>query len=129
MSWQDIAKEFDFPHETPWTDVLQRMSEEIAKLRNTVVELELMVEGRNHEIIGLKKLTTQDPEHGNEYAIVCHYKEQNRIMRDALESIAAEKCNPSFDSALPKLQRGQLISVIDTDMRIAREALKVFNGE
>jgi hypothetical protein len=45
------------------------------------------------------------------------------IYREALESIAAEKCKPSFDEQLHKLDRAALISIVDTDTRIAREAL------
>lgn len=43
--------------------------------------------------------------------------------REALSSIAAEKCEPDFDSVIHKLERGNLISIIDTDTAIAREAL------
>ena len=43
---------------------------------------------------------------------------------EVLESIAAEKCNPPFDETLPKLERGSLISIIDTDTKLAREALE-----
>lgn len=42
---------------------------------------------------------------------------------EALESIAAEKCSPSFDSVLKNLDRGKLISIIDTDTALARQVL------
>lgn len=44
-------------------------------------------------------------------------------MEEVLESIAAEKCKPSFEEQLSKLERGALISIIDTDTKLARDAL------
>lgn len=44
--------------------------------------------------------------------------------REVIESIAAEKCNPSFDEVLPTLERGKLISIIDCDTALAREWLE-----
>ena len=49
--------------------------------------------------------------------------------KEVLESIAAEKCKGSFEETLHKLQHGELISIIDTDTRLAREAMKSFPFE
>lgn len=56
-------------------------------------------------------------------AVVPKLEQAARIMFEALESIAAEKCKPDFDTQLPKLGRGSLVSIIDTDTAVAREAL------
>lgn len=43
---------------------------------------------------------------------------------ETMTSIAAEKCKPSFDSVLNSLERGKLISIIDTDTALARQFLQ-----
>ena len=61
--------------------------------------------------------------HVIEYSAYESLKAERDRYREALESIAAEKCSPSFDEVLPRLERGKLISIIDTDTHIARAAL------
>lgn len=76
---------------------------------------------------GAEELPKSHPKvkyHVIEYSAYETQAAQIKELVEALESIAAEKCSPSFDKVLPRLDRNKLISIIDTDTTIARETLE-----
>lgn len=119
--WEEIAKERE--------KEITRLKE-LSEFQKSVSETMLSV--HHNEIERLKSLTTDNPEHGNEYAIVVHYKMEMERMQKQLEVAkeALEKCDWAIRElrAIIPLRNGEKVNKHDIDT-VAGKALAKINGD